>query len=238
VFASLIPLLLKDLVGIRVSAAVLDYSLDPGLHEEFIQRDMFLGMITFITNLSQAGTDGLVDTVAAYKQNKVWMYSVVIHLFLFSRFMSGLHKRVGEVRKQDEPVTIDVLLKVSKILEGKRQITWALRVKPWVAKMGVWFVAGFCTGLSVKEKLLIQFSGTATRSLKFFGDPECPHFILVILGHKKGMQPHVLLLRKGHTSYQGDRWRQQDLQRYSSQRYEVNVSTKGVPRFRSVLQVN
>jgi hypothetical protein len=60
-------------------------------------------------------------------------------------------------------------------------------VKCRVAEMGVWFIAGFCTGLRGEENLLIEFAGTA-KSLKFLGDLECPHFILVISGRTKGVQ--------------------------------------------------
>jgi hypothetical protein len=38
-----------------------------------------------------------------------------------------------------------------------------------------------------RRKLLIEFAGTA-KSLKFLGDSEYPHFILVILGQTKGVQ--------------------------------------------------
>jgi hypothetical protein len=44
--------------------------------------------------------------------------------------MSGLHKRVGEVRKQDEPVTIEVLREVGKILEGEWRQASDTAVKP------------------------------------------------------------------------------------------------------------
>ncbi len=69
--------------------------------------------------LPTGGVDGLGDTVGAYEQNKVWVFSVVTHSFWFSQFMSDLHKRVGEVRKQDKPVPIEVLREVGKILEGE-----------------------------------------------------------------------------------------------------------------------
>jgi hypothetical protein len=161
--------------------------MDPGLHEEFVQWGTFRGSRTFITNVSQEGADGLGDTVGAYERNKVWVSSVVTHSFWFSRFMSGLHKRVGEVRQQDEPVTIEVLREVGKILEGEWRRASDTAEKRRVAEIGVWFVAGFCTGLRGEEKPLIEFAGTA-KSLKFLGDPECPHFILVILGQTKGVQ--------------------------------------------------
>jgi hypothetical protein len=101
--------------------------------------------------LPTGGVDGLGDTVGAYEQNKVWVSSVVTHSFWFSRFMSGLHNHVGEVRKQDEPVTIEVLREVGKILEGEWRQASDTAVKRRVAEMGVWFVAGFCTGLRGEE---------------------------------------------------------------------------------------
>jgi hypothetical protein len=81
------------------------------------------------------------------------MSGVVAHSFWFACFMSGLHKRVvGEVRKQEKWVTIDNLWELSKIIECAWQKTNILKVKGWVAEMGVWFVAGLCTGLSRGKK--------------------------------------------------------------------------------------
>jgi hypothetical protein len=44
------PFPLKGAMGIKVAAAVLDRSMDPGLHEEFVQWGTFRGSRTYITN--------------------------------------------------------------------------------------------------------------------------------------------------------------------------------------------
>eukprot|EP00978_Attheya_sp_CCMP212_P035058 scaffold150512_cov62-Attheya_sp.AAC.1 len=100
--------------------------------------------------------------------------------------MGGLHKRVGELKTQDEPLSIDVMKAVEAILE----IEWSNAIKPEqhkrVAEMGVWYVAGFCSGLRGEEMILIERAGTIN-SLVHLNDPE-PWFKLVVSGPTKGSQ--------------------------------------------------
>jgi hypothetical protein len=96
----------------------------------------------------------------------MWILGVVTHSFWFTRFMEGLHKRVGEVRHQDEAITIEVLHELDKILEkGWRQAKLPA-LKRQVAEMGTWYIVGFCSGLRGEEMLLIELAGTA-RDLVF-----------------------------------------------------------------------
>ena len=96
------PFPVEDTMGMMCAAAILDRSLDPGSTEEFVQWDTFRGARSFVTNATQAGVSGLSDVVGGYEKKRVWISGVVTHTFWFSRFMEGLHKRVGEVRIQDE----------------------------------------------------------------------------------------------------------------------------------------
>jgi hypothetical protein len=169
------------------AAAILDRSLDKGLTEEFVQWDTFRGTRSFVTNCTQASVAGLSDSVGAYERKKMWISGVVTHSFWFSRFMEGLHKRVGEVRHQDEPVTIDVLLAIEDILEKEWRRSDRPQTRRRVAEMGAWFILGFCSGVRGEEMLLMEFAGTS-KSLEFMNDPECPHFIATISGRTKGNQ--------------------------------------------------
>jgi hypothetical protein len=188
---SLIPAMglfpLEDSMGMMVAASILDRSLDPGLTEEFVQWETFRGTRSFVTNATQAGVTGLSEVVGAYERNRMWISGVVTHSFWFTRFMEGLHKRVGEVKRQDEPITIDVLHALEAIMEGEWILATRPEAKRRVAEMGTWFISGFCSGLRGEEMLLIELAGT-TKSLKFLSDPICPHFILVITGLTKGNQ--------------------------------------------------
>jgi hypothetical protein len=179
--------LLCDSMGMMSAAAVLDRSLDRGKTERHVQWDTFRGTRSFITNATQAGVSGLSDTVGGYEKSKMWISGVVTHSFWFTRFMEGLHKRVGEVRHQDEPITIEVLHELDRILEEEWRQARTPALKRRAAEMGSWFIVGFCSGLRGEEMLLIELAGTAC-DLVFLTDSVCPHFILVVSGRTKGNQ--------------------------------------------------
>ena len=111
------PFPLEDTSGMKAALAVLDRSLNAGIHAEFVQWDTFRKARSVITNISQAGVGGLGDAVGAYEKGRMWISKVSTHSFWFTRFMAGIHKRVGEVKRQDEPVTIDVLHAIDALLE-------------------------------------------------------------------------------------------------------------------------
>jgi len=103
------PFPLEDTLGMQAAVCILDRSLDPGIYGEHVQWETFRKAMSAVTNCSQAGVDGLGDYVGSYERKKMWISKSVSHQFWFSRFMEGVHKRVGEIRKQDEPITIEVM---------------------------------------------------------------------------------------------------------------------------------
>jgi hypothetical protein len=180
------PFPLKDSLGMSVAIAVLDRSLDPGNYDDFVQWETFRRSRSVVTNISQAGVFGLGELVGAFERRKMWISQVVTHTFWFSRFMSGLHKRVGEIKKRDEAITIDVIHAIEDILHSEWRKTNDPNVQQKIAEMGVWFIGGFCVGLRGEEMLLIEFAGTSN-SLRHMND-SLPHFVLVISGQTKGNQ--------------------------------------------------
>jgi hypothetical protein len=77
----------------------------------------------------------------------MFITGVVTLTFWFSRFMLGVHKRVGQIRKPDKEVTIDVFHAADGILEAEWNQATSVTQKKKVAEMGTWFIGGFCTGL-------------------------------------------------------------------------------------------
>jgi hypothetical protein len=180
------PFPLEDVVGMKFAIAILDRSLAPGQNEEFVQWSTFRKTRSAVTNISQAGLEGLTDSIGAYERKRMWISKVPTHQFWFTRFMGGLHKRVGELKKQDEPISIDMLKAAEKILE----LEWSRAKTPGqqkrVAEMGVWYIAGFCSGLRGEEMVLIERAGTVN-SLVHLAEKD-PWFKLVISGPTKGNQ--------------------------------------------------
>jgi hypothetical protein len=100
----------------KAAMMVLDRSLDPGKYADYVQWETFRKAQLAVTNLSQASVSGLHDVIGSYERNRCWVSKVPAHTFWFHRFMVGVHKRVGGIRRQDEAMTIDVLHEVNKIL--------------------------------------------------------------------------------------------------------------------------
>jgi hypothetical protein len=183
------PFPLRDDFGMLPAIAVLDRSLAKGIHSEYVQWGTFRKARSVVTNISQAGVSGLGDSVGAYERNRTWISNVATHQFWYSRFMHGLHKRVGEVRKPDAIVTIDVLHAIDSILEGEWASAKTQSDRRRICELGAWVIGGFCTGLRGEEMLLIDALGTAKsveRGMKD-GAPD-PHFKFIVIGRTKGVQ--------------------------------------------------
>jgi hypothetical protein len=183
------PFPLRDHFGMLPAIALLDRSLAKGIHSDHVQWGTFRKARSVVTNITQAGVGGLGDSVGAYERNRTWISNVATHQFWYSRFMHGVHKRVGEVRKPDEIITIDVLHAVDKILEMEWANAKSSEQKRRICEMGAWMMGGFCTGLRGEEMLLVDMLGTLTSVQKLMkvGAPD-PHFKFVIIGRTKGVQ--------------------------------------------------
>ena len=179
------PFPLNDVLGMKAAIAVLDKSLDKGIYERLVQWETFRKTRSAITNVHQASAFGLTDAIGSYERSRVWISNVETHSFWFSRFMTGLHKRVGEVVKSDWPVPIEVMKYVDRVLNK----AWNLETDPdarkRIAEMGAWYIMGFCVGLRGEEMLLIELAGTAA-SLRFLNQEEDAHFIIRLKGRTKG----------------------------------------------------
>jgi hypothetical protein len=91
------PWPLSDTIGMKAAIAVLDRLLDKGVHEDNVQWDTFRKQMSAVTNISQASVGGLENSVGAYERRRMWISNSASHQFWFSRFMTGIHKRVGQV---------------------------------------------------------------------------------------------------------------------------------------------
>jgi hypothetical protein len=117
----------------------------------------------------------------------MFITQVVTHKFWYSRFMMGVHKRHGQVRKPDKELTVDVFHALDKILENEWLNAVTAEQKKRIAEMGAWFLGGFCTGLRGEEMLLIELAGTANSMVNMTKVKDA-HFLFVILGRTKGNQ--------------------------------------------------
>ena len=126
--------------------ALLERSLAKGVHSECVQWGTFRKTMSAVTNVTQAGVAGLGDSVGACERNRTWISNVAAHKFWHSRFMRGVHKRVGEVRKPDEIISIDVLHAVDKILEAEWRSSKSPETTRRISEIGARMMGGISTG--------------------------------------------------------------------------------------------
>jgi hypothetical protein len=99
----------------------------------------------------------------------MWISKVPTHTFWFTRFAVGIHRRVGEIKKQDEAVTIDVLHACERILEVRWRTAMNDEERRDIARLGACMFGGFCTGLRGEEQLRIELAGTQGRPVFHVG---------------------------------------------------------------------
>jgi hypothetical protein len=134
---------------------------------------------------------------------------VQTHTFGFCRFMEGLKRRTGEIIKRDDLIFIDVLHALDDLMEKDWQVATTAKQTKRI-KMGVIFVAGFCSGIRDEELLIVDLLGTR-ESLPHLLNKKHPHFTIELIGQLKGhgsekrMQIPVVGVTEG-TRLQPGKW--------------------------------
>ena len=80
---------MQDVLGMLPAIALLDRSLDKGVHLDHVQWGTFCKAMSAVTNVTQAGVGGRGDSVGTCERNRTWISSAATHQFWYSRFMHG-----------------------------------------------------------------------------------------------------------------------------------------------------
>lgn len=179
------PWPLEDVQGMMTAMVMLRRSLDPGRNERLVQFDTVRKTRSVVTNLHQASAGGLQDRIGAYERSKIWISSVSTHSFWFTRFMGGNHKRVGQLKMQDEPILIDTMKGLQQMWEDLWWETAEIETRRTIVMQACWFLVGFCCGLRGEEMLLILKEATLNSFREDDGRIKA-HFEVVLSGATKG----------------------------------------------------
>ena len=78
---------------------------------------------TWYGNALDAGSKYTCDTVVGYDQKKQYLLSSHTFGNGFSRFMRGARLRMGMVRRQNEALTLELVLRMRSVAEGEWRAT-------------------------------------------------------------------------------------------------------------------
>ncbi|KAL7556346.1 hypothetical protein ACA910_006150 [Epithemia clementina (nom. ined.)] len=108
---------------------------------------------------------------------------------LFKRFMDGFHKRMGDVKRQNAALTIDVLLGLQSLLTERWKEAQGISDEDLlykIAALGCTVTAGFSLGLRGKEIGHIRLNETILLTTQGLHHKRKPHLVLGLEGHFKG----------------------------------------------------
>ena len=113
------PFLLKDTQGMGMVVSILLRSLDKGRYQKTPQFETARKMRLAFSNVWHSSTHTLTTSVLARDIRKTYVISCPTYTLWFERFMSGMHKRMGDAVKQDNAITLDAIHRLVECLEAE-----------------------------------------------------------------------------------------------------------------------
>ncbi|KAL7574183.1 hypothetical protein ACA910_014859 [Epithemia clementina (nom. ined.)] len=164
-------------------------SLDRGRNSTTIQWDTIRGVCLTLLNFihsSPGGTGGAMMTdgkkttfVTRSSTNTLW----------YKRFIDGSHERMGNVKLQDVAISIDVLLKLQRLLEAswvEARQSEDRHLMFEAATLGCVITCGFSSGLRGEELSHVRLQESLILTIQGLQQPHRKHVVLALEGRFKG----------------------------------------------------
>ena len=176
---------LRDRVGMGVAITTLHSSLRPGKYSGHLQYDSMRKTPTWFGNVWRSGVAYITDTLYAQDAKRVRATTCPTAGEWFTRFILGAKYRMGQIRKQNEAFTSDIIHAMDKITEELWVVAESEEEKAALEELMLFVLAGFCAGLRGEEVPLISLKGM----LEFWQETTNaarPHVMLTLHGRFKG----------------------------------------------------
>jgi hypothetical protein len=111
------PFPLEDSFGMGAAIVMLQSSLCPGQNDTLVHFGTVRKFRSIFSNIHHASVQGLQPTIMAKDTRKLVVTNCPTYGEYFERFIQGMHKRMGEIVKQDRALCLDVLLMIFHALE-------------------------------------------------------------------------------------------------------------------------
>jgi hypothetical protein len=156
---------LRDVDGMGSAVVQLLKTLDPGKHEKYVQFDTAKNVWTVLGTVWEVSVESKDQTVIVQDTTKSFLTTSPTKSQWFSRFMQGMHKRMGDLSKQDEAISVELMETLIKEFEKD----WMKVTRDGLALDGeieevlfpaLFAVTAFCGALRGEEVPLMDFEAT------------------------------------------------------------------------------
>jgi hypothetical protein len=165
IFPPLGPLPLRDIDGVGAASFQLLKTLDQGKTEALVQYDTATYITTALASLWEVLVHSKEETVMVKEMHKSYVTSNRVKSQWYERFLSGMHKRMGDSVKQDEAVSIEQMVISMEAFETdwnkiKRDNNHTTGQVCEVLFPALFLVLAFCGGLRGEEVPLMDLEAT------------------------------------------------------------------------------
>jgi hypothetical protein len=165
IFPRLGPFPLRDVDGMGSAVVQLLKTLDPGKNEKYVQYETAKNVRTVLGAIWEVSVESKDQTVIVQDMTKSFLTTSPTKSQWFSRFMVGMHKRMGDLTKQDEAISVELMVALMDEFEKD----WGLVNRDRLATDGevaevlfpaLFAVTAFCGALRGEEVPLMDFGAT------------------------------------------------------------------------------
>jgi hypothetical protein len=162
IFPKLGPFPLRDVDGMGSAVVQLLKTLDPGKHEKHVKFDTAKNVRTVLGAVWEVLVESKDQTVIVQDMTKSFLTTSPTKSQWFTRFMAGMHKRMGDMTKQDEAISVELMVELMEEFEKD----WLAVNRDGLAMDGevaevlfpaLFAVTAFCGALRGEEVPLMDF---------------------------------------------------------------------------------
>jgi len=143
------PFPAEDTFGIAVAIVMLQQSLKTGKYASTIQFGTVRKFSSCFSNIYQASMEGQQAMVMAKDTRKLVVTKCPTYGEFFERFVKGMHKRMGEIVKPDQALSIAVMKEICAHLEEEWLTPYSDKWE--IAMEGILYLIAFCCALRGEE---------------------------------------------------------------------------------------
>eukprot|EP00986_Skeletonema_menzelii_P013331 scaffold7675_cov162-Skeletonema_menzelii.AAC.1 len=177
---------MEDKCGMEIATIMLQASLRRGMYASHLQFDTTRKTVLWAMNAWSAVMRGEDGTLFASDDRTLFSSESPTRSRWFQRFVLGMKRRMGVIRKQDEALTSAQILALQEVGEWMWERAEGAAERKEIANIMAFVVIGFCASLRGEEISLVSMRGL----LAFWQDTIQKGFIMVTLRGRARMRDY------------------------------------------------
>ena len=151
IFPEMGPHKLEDNWGMGVATCILEKTLEPGLYGPNVQFSTARKLRSGFANAWGASQHALTMGVMARDKMKTFVTQCPTFSLWFERFISGMHSRMGDIRRPDTAISGKVMHQLMKRVDVDFYDTEDVLLQRFVIRAGYFFLAAYLGSLRGEE---------------------------------------------------------------------------------------